>query len=127
MWSLALWLTRGYFFGIVSQSGFRSKNGIGFKKKRARLKASPVLFGSAGLHDPRKDLLDVGRLELLERFRFNLPDTLPGHGQALADLFQRTRFILADAKPQANHELLARGEGGKNPIHFSIPLSAMDM
>src|SRR5262245_39096386 len=58
--------------------------------------------------------------ELPERFGLDLPDALAGHGEPLADLFQRVLALFADAEAQPEDLLLLRGEGGEGPLDLSV-------
>ena len=57
------------------------------------------------------ELLAAGRMpELAQRFRFDLPDALARDVELLSDLLQRARLAVIQAKAQAKHLFLARGE-----------------
>src|SRR3546814_12062977 len=51
-------------------------------------------------------------LELAERLRLDLADTLAGHGELLADLLQSVVGVHADAEAHAQHARLARRQRG---------------
>src|SRR5712672_3134938 len=53
-------------------------------------------------------------LQLPQRLRFDLPDTLSGHRELLADFFQRVVGVHADAKAHAEHAFFAWGQRGQN-------------
>src|ERR1700739_256581 len=56
-------------------------------------------------------------LELPQRLRFDLTDTLARHRELLADLFERVVGVHADAEAHAQHALLAWRERGQHPRH----------
>jgi hypothetical protein len=53
-------------------------------------------------------------LQLAQRLRLDLANTLSRHRELLADFFQRVVGVHADAKAHAQHALLARREGGEH-------------
>src|SRR5262245_38804319 len=52
--------------------------------------------------------------QLAERLCFDLPDTLPGDGEARADFLERHVGTLPDAEAQAKHLLFPGGERAEN-------------
>src|SRR5690242_1878992 len=54
-------------------------------------------------------------LQLAQRLRLDLADTLTRHAELLADLLQRMVGVHPDAEAHAQHALLARGERGEHP------------
>jgi len=53
-------------------------------------------------------------LQLAQRLRLDLADTLAGHGELLADLLEGVVGVHADAEAHAQHALLARRERGED-------------
>ena len=53
-------------------------------------------------------------LQLAQRLRLDLTDTLSGHRELLADFFQRVVGVHADAEAHAQHAFFARGERGQH-------------
>src|SRR6185436_6061874 len=91
--------------------------------------ASPVVSATLArrLLDRRKHLLDLRRLEFLDRLRLDLPDPLAGDREALADLLERARLVLSDAEPQPDHRLLARRERAQNAIQLARELRPVNV
>src|SRR4030095_11945078 len=54
--------------------------------------------------------------QLPEGLGFNLPDTLAGHVEALADLFEGVLALLADAEAQPQDLLLLRRQHRQRPL-----------
>src|SRR5208283_4686975 len=56
----------------------------------------------------------AGLAQLAQRLGLDLPDTLAGDGELLADFLERVVGFLADAEAHAQDLLLARGERGQH-------------
>ena len=54
-------------------------------------------------------------LQLAQRFRLDLTDTLAGHRELLANFFRGVVGVHADAEAHAQHAFLARGQRGQDP------------
>ncbi len=54
-------------------------------------------------------------LQLPQRLGFDLPDTLSGHRELLADFFQGVVGVHADAEAHAEHAFFARRQRGQHP------------
>src|SRR3982751_2790249 len=88
------------------------------------MKRPPVLAGPAAFFVPATaDLLveeaahlaaAAGVLELAQRLRLDLADTLARHAELLADFLERMIGVHADAEAHAQHALLAGGQAGKD-------------
>jgi hypothetical protein len=53
-------------------------------------------------------------LQLPQRLRLDLPNTLSGHRELLPDFFQRVVGVHADAEAHAEHAFFAGGERGQH-------------
>ncbi len=76
-----------------------------------------------------KHFLNLGSLQFLERFRFDLANPLPRHREALSHLLQRAGLIVADTEAQPDDGLLSGCERAENtfklvrhfrPVHMGI-------
>src|SRR5580765_31657 len=76
------------------------------------------------LLDGGEHFLNLGGLQLLERFRFNLSKPLPHHREALSHLLQRAGLIVADTEAQPDDGLLSGRERAENAFklvrHFRL-------
>src|ERR1051326_6407933 len=66
---------------------------------------------ASGVEEGAQFARAAGVLELAQRLRLDLTDTLAGHRELLADLFQCVVGVHADAEAHAQHPLLASGQG----------------
>ncbi len=53
-------------------------------------------------------------LQLPQRLRLDLTNTLSGHRELLADFFERVVGVHADAKAHTQHAFFARGQRGQH-------------
>src|SRR5262245_4308715 len=72
----------------------------------SRLEEAPELLRARGV------------AELPERLGLDLPDALARHGEVLADLLQGVLAAVGQAEAEAEHLLLARGEGGQHLVRL---------
>ena len=63
------------------------------------------------LLDGDEEFFDLRGFQFLERFGFDLTDTLACHGQTLTNLLQGAGFIVADPEPESDDGLLAGRQG----------------
>ena len=79
------------------------------------------------LLDGDEEFFNLRGLQFLQRFGFDLADTLAGHGQTLTNLLQGAGFIVADPKPESDDGLLARRQGIENSGQLIGQLAPVDM
>src|SRR5262245_42413766 len=64
--------------------------------------------------------------ELAERLGLDLPDALPRHREALADLLEGVLALLADAEAQPEDLLLLGRERGQRPLDLAREVLAQE-
>src|SRR5690606_41396319 len=74
----------------------------------------PGLFDRSAVEEASQLPRAARVLELPERLRLDLADTLAGDRELLANLFERVVGVHADAEAHAQNALLARGERGEH-------------